>query len=157
MRISGVVESSTVDGIGLRYVIFTQGCKHRCNGCQNPQTWNFDEGKEVSVEELIKDIEDKSFTKEVTISGGDPLDQEVEVTEICELLKKKGYNIWLYTGYSFEDIQYKHIMNFVDVIVDGEFKDCEKSFELKFKGSRNQRIIDVRKSLLRGEVVEILF
>lgn len=151
IRISGITPESIVDGEGIRYVIFTQGCPHHCPGCHNPSTHSFDGGKFVSLVDLVNDIrKNAEYIDGITLSGGEPFCQPYQCSIIAREAQKLGLSVWCYTGYSFEDLVKKKdastLLNFVDVLVDGPFVLEERSLDLDFRGSRNQRLIDVRKS-----------
>lgn len=155
MRIAGIIPCSFVDGPGCRYVLFTQGCKHECVGCQNPQTWSFEGGKDFTIDEIVNDIKKNSPINKVTISGGDPFYQELDLYKLCKRLKSEGYNIWVYTGFTWDEIKDSESLRYIDVVVDSPFLLEEKTLELPFRGSRNQRIIDVFESLETGSLVEL--
>lgn len=146
INLSGYVDSSIVDGDGVRFAVYTQGCMHHCPGCHNPDTWNFKKNKEYLISDLIDLIEDNALTKNVTISGGDPLFQIEATIELCKELKNLDYNIWLYTGYTLEQIEgdskLREILHVIDILVDGRFEQSLKDFKLKYRGSSNQRIIN---------------
>ena len=152
---------SIVDGPGLRTVIWTQGCLHHCKGCQNPQTWSFDGGGLVPVKEVLKEIDKLEYQTGLTFSGGDPMYQPYSCNEIAKYAKKKGLNIWVYTGFTFEELMdmsikdsiYKDFLSNVDVLVDGRFILEERDLSLLFRGSRNQRLIDIPKTLETGNIV----
>lgn len=155
-----ILFDSIVDGEGLRVVIFTQGCPHHCIGCQNPQTWSISPNKEVDIEAVVKEIIENALVPNVTFSGGDPFVQPIECYNLAKSLRDKGTrSIWAYTGYVWEDliasneIGVKAFLSQLDVLVDGRFEKDKKSFELKFKGSSNQRLIDVQKSLKKKAVI----
>lgn len=162
MRIAGFVEESIVDGPGFRIVIFFQGCAHHCYGCHNPETWDFEGGKEVSFDLIKKIIDDNPYADGITLSGGDPLYQIDASTEIAEYAKSKGLDVILYTGFLFEEVlemtkanqRLKDLLNNVDTLIDGPFILEQKHLSLKFRGSSNQRIIDVKKSLMQNKIVE---
>lgn len=162
MRIAGFVEESIVDGPGFRIVIFFQGCAHHCYGCHNPETWDFEGGKEVSFDLIKKIIDDNSYADGITLSGGDPLYQIDASTEIAEYAKSKGLDVILYTGFLFEEVlemtkanqRLKDLLNNVDTLIDGPFILEQRHLSLKFRGSSNQRIIDVKKSLMQNKIVE---
>lgn len=162
IKIAGVANDSIVDGPGLRFTIFVQGCPHRCKGCHNPQTHDFSGGKTETTENLISQILANPLLDGVTFSGGEPFCQPEPLYEIASFLKKKGYNIITYTGYTFEYLlenadssnNYMKLISVSDYIVDGKFEEDKKSYLLKFKGSSNQRIIDCQKSLENGFVIE---
>lgn len=166
LRVAGVVKESIVDGPGIRYTIFTQGCNHKCRGCHNVHTWDKDGGYEVDVEELYKDVAKNPMLRGVTISGGEPFDQAYEVSYlIVDYIKKNKPNmdVIVYTGYlfedlllkSYEDIPTRRLLCSADYIIDGEYVESERSLSLSFRGSKNQRIIDVNKSIESGEIVTV--
>ncbi len=140
LNISGIVHDSIVDGPGLRTVIFFQGCKHKCKGCHNPNTWSFKPNIIMTEDEIIAEIENENFSKKVTLSGGDPLEQDV--VSLAQKLKKKGYNIWLYTGYTLDEVEqnFPEILTTIDALVDGKFQLDKKDLSLEFRGSSNQKI-----------------
>ncbi len=154
---------SIVDGEGIRTVIWTQGCPHNCFGCHNPMTHDYEGGALVDIEEVYDIIDGLENQDGITFSGGDPFVQPQACAEIAKYARSKGYNIWAYTGYTYEQIinlskKNKSYMNFlkeIDVLIDGKFELDKKSFEVVFRGSTNQRIIDVKKSLEKDEVVTI--
>lgn len=145
INLSGYIDSSIVDGPGVRFAVYTQGCAHHCPGCHNPDTWSTKTNMLMEIDDLIQIIEDESLGKNVTISGGDPLLQIEQTIELATKLKSKGYNIWLYTGYTYEQIQENNrlapILKIIDVLVDGRFEQDKKDFELEYRGSSNQNII----------------
>jgi len=155
-----IQRDSIVDGEGIRSVIWTQGCLHNCPGCHNPETHSFLSGYEIEIEDLLKKIDSLEAQDGITFSGGDPMAQPEACSLIAAYCKERGLNIWCYTGYTFEKLlemsnDNSYIMNFlknIDVLVDGRFILSEKSLNLKFKGSKNQRIIDVPKSLKENKV-----
>ena len=159
LNIAGFNKNSITDGPGFRFVIFAQGCIHNCKGCHNPETHAFGVGTDYTAAEIIAMIKKNPMIKGVTLSGGDPFCQAQQFATLSAELKKQGYEICAFTGYLFENLikdktddKYKLLEN-VDILIDGPFIESEKSLELKFKGSRNQRTIDVPKSLEKGEVV----
>jgi anaerobic ribonucleoside-triphosphate reductase activating protein len=167
MYISGIVYESLVDGIGVRATIFISGCLHQCKGCQNPKTHNFKNGKEFTPElqkEIINKIKDDPLIQGITLSGGDPVYSARDLIEfiVSAKLMLNDINIWLYTGFKFEelvnstDIYKKLLVSMCDVIVDGEFIEEQKDITLSFKGSKNQRIIDVKKSLEQNDIIELI-
>lgn len=153
IRISGITPESIVDGEGIRYVIFTQGCPHRCVGCHNPQTHSFDGGRLVLIEDILDDISKrKKWIDGITISGGEPFCQADQCGIIAKKAQKLGLTVWCYTGYLFENLykQGAELLKHIDVLVDGPFVQDERSLDLNFRGSRNQRVIDIPKSLKEG-------
>lgn len=151
IRISGIVEESIVDGPGLRYVIFTQGCPHKCKGCHNPETHNINKGVDKHIEEIIEEIEANPLIMGVTISGGEPFMQKDSVLKLVNRLNDINKNIYVYTGYLYEDLikeeKSREILEKIDVLIDGPFMLEQKDLTLKFRGSRNQRVIDIKSSL----------
>ena len=152
---------SIVDGEGIRSVIWFQGCSHNCEGCHNPETHDFNGGFEKSVEELKEDIKSLEFQTGVTFSGGDPMMQIEALEELAKCVKENGMNVWCYTGFTFEQIlelgkkneHYMEALKYIDCLVDGKFMIGFKSFSAVFRGSSNQRIIDVQKSLKENKVI----
>ena len=146
-----------VDGPGFRTTVYCAGCPNRCPGCHNPQSWNIANGHEVDIEEILKVILADPFA-DVTFSGGDPMFQPAGFTALAKAVKERsGKNIWCYTGYLFEDllknIQQKKMLEYIDVLVDGRFVEALKDESLRFRGSSNQRLINVPESLKSGKVV----
>lgn len=154
---------SIVDGEGVRAVIWTQGCIHNCLGCHNPETHSFDSGYLIDIEELKKEISNLSTHDGITFSGGDPICQVEACLEIAKFCKENNLNIWCYSGYTFEQLlllsnknpYIKEFLTYVDVLVDGKFMLELRSLDLLFKGSKNQRIINVKASLNKGKAVLI--
>jgi len=162
IRLAADLQSdSIVDGPGLRTVIWTQGCAHNCVGCQNPQTWDFNGGAEVPLEMVYDAIDELEYQSGITFSGGDPMYQPYPCTELAKYCKEKGYNIWVYTGFTYEEIMkmskkdpiYLEFLKYVDVLVDGKFEMDKRDLNLLFKGSSNQRLIDIPKTLKSKKVV----
>lgn len=165
IRIAGFVNDSVVDGEGYRYSIFVQGCPHNCEGCHNPQTHDFSSGteweKEALLAKVLDDIDENILLTGVTFSGGEPFCQAEILAELAELIHKRGMDIWCYTGFTLEVLQEKaetepaigKLLNGIDVLVDGPFVMAERNLELSFRGSNNQRVIDMRKTRQKGEIV----
>ncbi len=162
IRLAADLQSdSIVDGPGLRTVIWTQGCAHHCPECQNPQTWDFEGGGLVLVSEVLKAIDELEEQTGITFSGGDPMYQPDACTEIAKYCKKLGYNIWVYTGFTYEELLklsekkpiYKEFLKYIDVLVDGPFLIKERDLSLLFRGSRNQRLIDIPKTRKAKKIV----
>lgn len=159
MNYHKIEKTSIVNGTGIRVVLWVSGCRCYCKNCQNPQTWGFNSGKpfdEVAKKELF-DALDKPYIQGVTFSGGHPLENEniSEVYSLCKEIKEKfpDKDIWLYTGYLFEDINSYLIMKYIDVLVDGKYIDEQRDITLKWRGSHNQRVIDVKKTLEENEII----
>lgn len=159
IRLAGVVNDSITDGPGIRFTVFVQGCPHHCPGCQNPQTWEFDGGVMVSAADLLADIEQNPLLSGVTFSGGEPLAQAEALLPLAEAVRQRGLGLAIYTGYTFErllEMQDKAIMQLLelaDTLIDGPFIMAERNLELNFRGSANQRIIDLPKSLAAGKAI----
>ena len=159
LRIAGTVSDSIVDGPGVRYVIFTQGCPHHCPGCHNPETHDFQAGYDADVEQILSEIEKNPLISGVTFSGGDPICQADALLPLAEEVKKMGKHLMIYTGYLYEDIwkmknpSVEKLLNFADVLVDGPFLQEEKNLTLSYRGSENQRVIDLGKTKAAGELV----
>lgn len=157
ISILDIVEDTTVDGPGFRTTVYCAGCPNRCPGCHNPQSWDIANGHEVAVEDILKVILADPFA-DVTFSGGDPMFQPVGFAALAKAVKEQsGKNIWCYTGYLFEEllenIQQRELLKYIDVLVDGRFVEVLKDESLRFRGSCNQRIIDVPASLASGKTV----
>lgn len=159
IRISGIVKESVVDGPGIRYVIFAQGCLHKCVGCHNPHTHDFKGGYDIDADVLKEDIIKNPFIDGVTFSGGDPFYQVDGFCYLAKELKKNNIHIVCYTGFVYEDIvknnDKKKLLENIDLLIDGPFILSQKTFKLPFRGSSNQRIIDVKKSLLEGKAITV--
>ena len=161
IRLAGVVPESYVDGPGIRFVIFVQGCPHGCEGCHNPETHDFSAGRDADTDKIIEKIESYKLVQGVTFSGGEPFCQAKPLAFMAEILKKRGYHVMSYSGYTFEqlleksrsDSDIKKLLDNLDVLVDGRFILSQKTLELRFRGSRNQRIIDVPQSMSCGKAV----
>ncbi|MDD3392766.1 MAG: anaerobic ribonucleoside-triphosphate reductase activating protein [Bacilli bacterium] len=158
-----LLPDSIVDGEGIRTVLWTQGCSHNCLGCHNPDTHSFEKGTFVDVEDVKKDISKLKCQDGITLSGGDPFFQTDAILEIAKYCKSINLNLWCYTGFTYEQIMAMsscnpnalELLKYIDVLVDGKFVLAEKSLNLKFRGSKNQRIIDVKKSLKAGHPILI--
>ncbi len=164
IRLAAYLQSdSIVDGEGIRTVIWTQGCPHHCLGCHNPETWSDQGGALVDIEEVKEIMDNLEGQDGITFSGGDPFMQPKECAQLAKYAKKLGYNVWCYTGYDFETLLLlskanKDIMTFlkeIDVLIDGKFILSKKSYNCIFRGSTNQRIIDVQKSLKAKKTITI--
>lgn len=153
IRIAGFEPESIVDGGGIRFVVFTQGCPHHCVGCHNPQSHDFDGGTEYDTSDIVRMIANNSLAKGITLSGGEPFCQSEACLEIAREAHKMGKSVWCYTGYQYHELMGNHLLQEIDVLVDGKFEESQKSLTLKFRGSFNQRIIDVQKSLQEGRII----
>lgn len=159
LRLAGRVRESIVDGPGLRYTIFTQGCPHHCPGCHNVHTWPSDGGNWVDTSEILREIRRDTLLQGVTFSGGEPFEQAEALVALAEQIREIPLGIWVYTGYTWEEIMaaenpaWHALLAQTDVLVDGRFVESEKSYALTFRGSANQRMLDVRASLTAGQPV----
>jgi len=159
ISMAGIAGDSIVDGPGIRTAYFAQGCPHHCEGCHNPETWDFEGGTPMDTQMLANIARSNPLCRGVTFSGGEPFAQAEGFAELAELLKADGYEIASYTGYTFEHLRddgtdaQKRLLSLLDVLVDGPFVLAERSLDLSFRGSRNQRLIDVPKSLAAGDAV----
>ncbi len=159
LRIAGYEPESIVDGPGYRFALFTQGCPHGCPGCHNPQTHDPNGGRIVKTEEIIEQLGKDPLVRGVTFSGGEPMMQPEPLCEIAQAAKQKGLNVWCYTGFTLDALLKEkredrmRLLALVDVLVDGPFIQAERSLELLYCGSKNQRLIDVQKTLQAGSIV----
>ena len=156
LNVLRVVEGTSVDGPGLRTSVYVAGCPHHCQGCHNPQSWTFGGGTPISIDNLLKQIADNDAP--LTLSGGDPLAQPEAVCELVRRVKAElGLNIWCYTGYTWEQIlarpELTAVMRHIDVLVDSPFILAKRDTTLPFRGSSNQRLIDVAASLAKRQTV----
>ncbi len=160
LKLAGIAEDSIVDGPGIRTAFYVQGCPHHCPGCHNPETWDFSGGTEMEEETLLKIVKSNPLCRGVTFSGGEPFTQAEGLAKLAELLKENGYEVASYTGFTFEQLYengteaQKRLLSLIDVLVDGPFLMAEKSLELNFRGSRNQRVLNVPQSLKAGKAIE---
>lgn len=156
MKIAGIIKESVVDGKGLRYVIFVQGCPHHCKGCHNPQTWDPTKGFDKSLDEIKGEILENPLLDGVTFSGGEPFMHVAELIEIGKFCKLHNLTVWCYTGYTITEIQnnndFNVLLKYIDVVVDGKYVESKKCYD-NFKGSANQKVI----RLHDGQPVEVLW
>lgn len=166
MRVIDITEGTSVDGPGLRTAIYFAGCEHHCEGCHNPQSWAADAGKDMSEDELMEVIRYNGFG--VTFTGGDPFFQTEGMAHLAQRIKAEltdhsgaPLSIWCYTGYRWEQVcndeRFLPLLRSIDVLVDSPFILAQRNTELRFRGSDNQRIIDVQASLDKGTLVELQF
>jgi anaerobic ribonucleoside-triphosphate reductase activating protein len=161
LRLAGIIRESIVDGPGIRFTVFAQGCPHRCDGCHNPQTWPFEGGFETSPEKIISEMKENPLLKGLTLSGGEPFCQAAEMSVLADKAHAEGYDVVAYTGFIFEELSAKaetdssvaDLLAATDILVDGRFVKEQMSYDLTFAGSKNQRIIDVRRSLKEKRIV----
>ena len=156
LSIIDIIEDTTVDGPGFRTAIYAAGCPNKCPGCHNPESWDIHKGKKVRTEEIVEKVLADEFAN-VTFSGGDPMFQPEGFTEVAKAIKAKSQKtIWCYTGYKFEDLiknpAQAALLSYIDVLVDGRYKQTLRDESLLFRGSSNQRLIDVQASLNKKEM-----
>ena len=160
IRIAGTVNDSIVDGPGFRFTVFAQGCAHGCEGCHNPETHDVSGGREINTQEIIDAMAANPLLDGLTLSGGEPFLQPEPCTALARAAHGLSLNVWVYTGYTFEDLcsmgdaKISELLANCDVLVDGKFQLPQRTLELRFRGSRNQRLIDVKASLSAGHAVE---
>lgn len=159
LKIAGLVGDSIVDGPGIRMTVFCQGCPHHCEGCHNPESWAFEGGQEMSVRDVLEAVKRNPLCRGVTLSGGEPFCQAEELSHLAALLKAEGYEVASYTGYTWEELRSgevpfaQELLSQLDILVDGRFVLAERTLELRFRGSKNQRVLDVPASLATGNPV----
>ena len=152
LRVADIVQDSIVDGPGLRLAVFVQGCKHDCPKCHNPQTHNIFGGKTIDISEIVSALKKNQLLSGLTLSGGEPLLQPQPLLELCTIVKGMGKNIWLYSGYTWKEIQQlclhnltiRKLLDNIDVLVEGRYIDELRDLNLEFRGSSNQRIIEFK-------------
>jgi anaerobic ribonucleoside-triphosphate reductase activating protein len=155
IRLAAILPESLVNGPGIRRVLFSQGCPHNCKGCFSTHTHSYTDGALINMDEIIEDIRRNPLLRGVTFSGGEPWEQADKFAYIAKAVKSFGLTVWCYTGYTFEHIiknqskrkGWSELLQYIDVLVDGKFQEDRKDEELKFRGSSNQRIIDIKNSL----------
>ncbi len=165
MKMAGFYDESISNGLGWRAVLFVSGCPHHCPGCHNQVAQDYNYGQEFNKQEIIDRICENSILKGITISGGEPLCEQniAEVVDFINDVKKvrPNFNVWCYTGYTLEQLEERHdeitdkALNSIDVLVDGRFVESQKNPTLKFRGSENQRILDVHKCLREQKIVQL--
>ena len=158
LELAGIVSDSIVDGPGIRTTVFAQGCPHHCPGCHNPETWEFGCGTPMEEEAIFQIVKSNPLCRGVTFSGGEPFAQAEGFAKLAALLQAQGYEVASYTGYTFEQLlqgtpAQRKLLKSIHVLIDGPFIQAEKSLEVPFRGSRNQRILDVPASLAAGKAV----
>ena len=158
LLLSGIQGDSIVDGPGIRVTVFCQGCPHHCPGCHNPETWEFGCGTPMDEEDILSIVRSNPLCRGVTFSGGEPFAQPEGFAKLAKLLKAEGYEVASYSGFTFEELlsgsdAQKELLSSIDILIDGPFVMAERSLEIAFRGSRNQRILDVPKSLSAGKAI----
>lgn len=158
IRLFGTANDSIVDGPGLRYTIFTQGCYHKCMGCHNPKSHDINGGYLKDINEIIIEIDENPLLDGITLSGGEPMLQIEPLIEICKEVKQRGLSIVIYSGFTFEQIvkdsKMKSLLELCDMLIDGKFEQDKKSLSLLYRGSSNQRLINIQESLKQAKVIE---
>lgn len=154
-KVINIIRGTTVDGPGLRTSIYLAGCTHQCIGCQNPQSWDPLAGEPMTLEEILEIVKEEDFN--VTFSGGDPLYYSPSLSPLLKEIKSLGKNIWIYTGFTWEEIidnnELKEIVKWADVLVDGRYIEELRDLDLRFRGSSNQRLIDIQESLKQDKII----
>lgn len=158
LNLAGITGDSIVDGPGIRTTVFCQGCPHHCPGCHNPETWAFGCGNDMEEETVLEIIQSNPLCHGVTFSGGEPFSQAAAFAKLGRLLKEQGYEVASYSGYTFEELlagtaDQRELLETLDILIDGPFLLEQRSLELNFRGSRNQRVIQVPESLNAGKAV----
>ncbi|WP_346354572.1 anaerobic ribonucleoside-triphosphate reductase activating protein [Azotosporobacter soli] len=157
IRIAGITPESVVDGPGIRLVFFMQGCVHDCPGCHNPATHDLTGGREIDVAELIDQLQEAKLIRGITLSGGEPFLQAEALLPLVQAAKERGLTVTAYSGYRFEELQAKTaaaaLLQYIDLLIDGRFIQEQRDLKLAFRGSANQRLVDVMKSLQQGQTV----
>lgn len=161
IRIAGIEPESIVDGPGIRYVVFAQGCRHRCPGCHNPHTHSFDGGRLVEIDAIIQEIKSNPLLDGITLSGGEPFEQAAAFSKLVRRVREMNLDVIVYTGYTYEQLMdgihaqpdWSSLLDGADLLIDGPFQQDKKSLLLKFRGSSNQRIIDMKKTRILNKIV----
>lgn len=158
LRLAGIEPESIVDGPGYRFSIFVQGCPHACPECHNPETHDFEGGKLVDTQDIIAHLGQNPLVRGLTLSGGEPMLKAEALYEVAKAAKERGMNIWCYTGYTFEQLMetgddaQQRLLALVDVLVDGPYLASQRSLDLPFRGSANQRLIDMNRTRETGAI-----
>ncbi len=158
IRIAGIVDDSVVDGDGMRLTVFTQGCPHHCAGCHNMNTHPFDGGRETDTEQILAEVDANPLLNGITFSGGEPFMQPSPLARLAADIHARGLDVWTYSGFTLEELIAKHnpaidaLLREIDVLVDGRYEDKQRDLTLRFRGSKNQRIIDMNSWRRTGQL-----
>lgn len=161
LRVAGIMKESIVDGPGIRYAIFCQGCPHDCEGCHNPSTHSFEEGKKIEISRILKSIDENTLIQGVTFSGGEPLCQVRPFLNLAKEVKKRNLHLLIYTGYTIEELEKRmkkepeleELLRTADHLIEGRFVQNLRNLSLLYRGSSNQRIIDLKEYFSTGEII----
>jgi len=161
IRMAGIVRESIVDGPGIRFTVFCQGCPHNCEGCHNPETHDFNGGNDVKIDRILEEIDKNPLLAGITLSGGEPLCQPGPMSLLAQKVRERGLNVTVFSGYTYEEImEMSHenddiriLMDNTDILIDGRFVKEQRDLTLQFRGSKNQRVINMNKTRERGEIV----
>ena len=159
IRMCGIEPESIVDGPGFRYVLFVQGCSHHCKGCHNPESWPTDSGEDMTIAEIMDEIRSNPNLDGVTFSGGEPFEQVPALLELAKMIKTEGLGLMSYSGYTLEELKDRgdaatdELLGLLDMLVDGRYVEEQRNLTLIYRGSENQRVIDMNKSREKGEIV----
>ena len=159
LRIAGIIRESIVDGPGIRFAVFGQGCPHNCQGCHNPDSHDFEGGYDCAINKILEEIDKNPLLKGVTFSGGEPFCQAEEFAELGEKIRERGLSVVTFTGYTYEELldlsneSINRLLEVTDLLIDGRYEADKRDLTLKFRGSSNQRIIDMKKTRETGSMV----
>lgn len=159
LRMCGIERESIVDGPGFRYVVFVQGCPHRCPGCHNPESHDFDAGQDMTVQEIFEEFKQNEHLHGITLSGGEPFCQAPALVELVKLVRSLGKDVMAFSGWTYEELLAKNdpavneLLDLTDILVDGRYEEAERNLTLVYRGSENQRVIDMKKTRETGNVV----
>jgi anaerobic ribonucleoside-triphosphate reductase activating protein len=157
INVAGLIGDSIVDGPGLRFTVFVQGCPHHCPGCHNPESWAFEGGTPMTPEDIFTRMKKNPLLTGVTFSGGEPFCQAAALTPLAKMVRENGWELAIYSGYTFEQLLSDPVktalLRYADTLIDSLFVLAQRDLTLKYKGSRNQRVIDVQSSLKAGTAV----
>lgn len=160
IRVCGIEPESIVDGPGFRYVLFVQGCPHRCEGCHNPESHDFNAGFDMTVGDVYLEFLQNHFLNGITLSGGEPFCQPEALLELVKLIKEdRNKDVMAYSGYTYEELLAMHnpavdgLLEELSILVDGKFELAQRNLTLRYRGSENQRVIDMKKTRETGEIV----